>query len=56
MYKVIDTTQTAYTSGRYIGENTRLVYDIIHWANNNKKPGMLMAADFEAAFESIAWS
>lgn len=56
MSKLINPAQTAYTSGRYIGENTRLLYDVIHWTNGNKKPGVVLAADFEAAFESIAWN
>ena len=56
MSKLVNSAQTAYTSGRYIGENTRLVYDLIHWTKNNKKPGMILAADFEAAFESVAWN
>ena len=56
MTKVVHPAQTAYTSGRYIGENTRLLYDIIHWANKNNKTGVVLAADFEAAFESVAWS
>lgn len=55
MSTLINPAQTAYTSGRFIGENTRLVYDIIHWTKHNNKPGTIVAADFEAAFESIAW-
>ena len=31
------------------------MYDIIHWTKHNNKPGIILAADFEAAFESIAW-
>ena len=56
MTKIINPAQTAYTAGRFIGENTRLLYDIIHWTKENKKTGAIMAADFEAAFESVAWS
>ena len=56
MSKIINPAQTAYTSGRYIGENTRLVHDIIHWTKNNNKKGIILAADFEAAFESVAWN
>ena len=56
MTQLINPAQTAYTSGRYIGENTRLVYDVIHWTKKNKKPGMILTADFEAAFESVAWN
>ena len=56
MSKLINPAQTAYTSGRYIGENTRLVYDLIHWTKRNEKPGIVLAADFEAAFESVDWN
>ena len=48
-------SQSAYIKGRYIGENTRLVYDIISHSNQNNKPGLILAADFEAAFETISW-
>lgn len=56
MTKIISPVQTAYTAGRYIGENTRLVYDIIHWANTNRQSGIILAADFESAFESVDWN
>ena len=54
MSKLINPAQTAYTTGRYIGENTRLVYDVMYWCKVNEKPGAILAADFEATFESIA--
>ena len=54
--KLINPAQTAYTSGRYIGENTRLVHDLIHWTRCNEKTGVILAADFEAAFEAVAWN
>ena len=56
MSKLISPVQTAYSAGRYIGENTRLLHDVIYWTRNNKKPGIILAADFEAAFESVAWN
>ena len=56
MGNVINPAQTAYTAGRYIGENTRLAYDLIHWMKLNKKSGMIVAFDFESAFESVAWN
>ena len=55
MSSLINPAQTAYTTGRFIGENTRLLYDIIHWTKNKRLPGMILAADFESAFESVAW-
>ena len=53
---LISPTQSAYIKGRYIGENTRLVYDVIDHLNKEQKTGIILAADFEAAFESIAWN
>ena len=42
--------------GRYIGENLRLLYDVLVFTNVYKKPGLLLAVDFEKAFDSVAWS
>ena len=42
--------------GRYIGENLRLLYDVLVYTNFYKKPGLLLAVDFEKAFDSVAWS
>lgn len=43
-----------FLKGRFIGENTRFVYDII---NETKiRPGMILLIDFEKAFDSISWS
>ena len=53
--KIIDECQTAYIKGRYIGENTRLVFDVIHNLTDGKKDGSVMSADFEAAFASLSW-
>ena len=52
---IISPCQTAYIAGRFIGENTRLLFDTISYANENEIEGMILAADFEAAFESISW-
>ena len=53
--QIISPTQTAYIKGRYIGENTRLAYDIMSYVNQYNKPGLILAADFEAAFETVSW-
>ena len=55
MSHVISPHQTAYIAGRYIGENTRLLFDTIALANEKNIPGMIVTADFEAAFESVSW-
>ena len=53
--RIISPSQVAYIKGRFIGENSRLVYDLISHANKTNQPGLIMAADFEAAFETISW-
>ena len=53
--RIISSSQSAYIKGRYIGENSRLVYDTISHINQTNKSGLIMAADFEAAFETVSW-
>ena len=45
--------QSAFVSGRYIGEPIRLISDILHETESRKIPGLLFAADFQSAFDSI---
>ena len=54
--KIIHNDQKGFMKGRYIGENLRLLYDVLVYTNFYKKPGLLLAVDFEKAFDSIAWS
>ena len=51
--KIIDHDQTGFIKGRYIGENVRLIAEIIQYLENNNKPGLLFFADFQKAFDSI---
>lgn len=51
--KLIDNSQTGFIKGRYIGENIRLLYDVIEYTENNNVPGLLFFADFEKAFDSL---
>ena len=53
---LIPSTQTGFLKGRFIGENTRLIYDIMNFSENHNIPGLLVSIDFEKAFDSIAWS
>ena len=39
LHKLIYTDQTGFITGRYIGENTRLIYDIIQYTEENNIPG-----------------
>ena len=53
--KLISSEQTGFISGRYIGENTRMIYDIMNFTEEENLPGLLLIIDFEKAFDSISW-
>jgi hypothetical protein len=38
-----------------MGENTRLLYDLMHYLEENDMDGLLLV-DFEKAFVSIEWN
>ena len=42
LQKLIHKDQTGFITGRYIGENTRLVYDIMHHTEEHSLPGLLL--------------
>ena len=52
---IISKMQTGFLSGRFIGENARLIYDILHITEEKQIPGLLMLIDFEKAFDSVSW-
>ena len=54
--KIISPDQSGFMSGRFIGDNIRLVYDTLSEAKSSKKRGLLELIDFEKAFDSVAWS
>ena len=41
---------------RYIGENTRLLYDIMKFTEDNNIPGQVMLIDFEKAFDTLSFT
>lgn len=51
---LINNDQTGFIKGRFIGENTRLLYDIMNYTEHNKIPGLLMMIDFEKAFDTLS--
>jgi hypothetical protein len=40
--KLIDFDQAGFFSGRYIGENIRLIYYILQYTEENEIPGLLL--------------
>jgi hypothetical protein len=53
--KLISEDQSGFMADRYIGNNTRLIYDLINYCNTNKLTGLLLCIDFEKAFDSLDW-
>ena len=54
--KLIHTDQSGFIKDRYIGENLRLIYDLLHYTEANNIPAILLLTDFEKAFDSLSWS
>lgn len=53
--QLINKDQTGFLSGRYIGENIRVIYDLIYMTEKENIPGLLLLIDFEKAFDSVSW-
>ena len=54
--KIISYTQTGFVKGRYIGESSRIINDIIERSEEKEVAGILLMLDFEKAFDSLEWS
>ena len=54
--KLVHNYQKGFMAGKYLGENIRMIYDIINYAEKENKPGLLLLVDFEKAFDSISWA
>ena len=52
---IIRDTQKGFMKNRFMGENTRLLYDLMHYLEENDLDGLLLLVDFEKAFDSIEW-
>ena len=51
--EIIDSSQTGFIKGRYIGENIRLLSEILQQAEETNTPGILFFSDFEKAFDTL---
>ena len=51
---IIHEDQKGFMTGRYIGENIRLLYDVLLYTEKENIPGLLLMIDFEKAFGSVA--
>jgi len=54
MDRIISKEQKGFIKGRYIGENIRLLYDIMYQTEKLEIPGLNMLIDFEKAYDSLS--
>ena len=52
---VISSDQVGYIRGRYIGDNIRIMLDILEMTKNEVDPGIMVMVDFEKAFDTVSW-
>ena len=54
--KLIHPDQTGFIKERFIGQNIRLLNDLMEYTDEHKIPGILLFIDFEKAFDTIEWT
>ena len=47
--------QVGYIKGRYIGENVRIIEDMMFYTSKNNIPGFMVLIDYEKAFDMVEW-
>ena len=53
---LINENQKGFLAGRFLGENVRLMYDVLFETKKQNIPGLLLSIDFEKAFDTVSWS
>ena len=48
--------QCGFIQGHYLGEATRLIYDVMIYTENKQIDGLLTLIDFEKAFDLFSWN
>ena len=52
---LIHEDQTGFVKDRFIGENVRLIQDVMGYLDNCNSTGIMVAIDFKKAFDSLEW-
>ena len=53
--KLVHPDQTGFVKGRCIGQNVRLLNDLMEFTESNQLPDILLFIDFEKAFDTLEW-
>ena len=54
LHNIVNPDQSGFLKGRNIGNNIRLILDIIDYTNLNDIPGAILLLDIEKAFDSVS--
>ena len=52
---IINENQKGFIAGRFLGENVRLIYDVLFESKKQNLPGLLLSTVFEKAFDTVSW-
>jgi len=55
LLKIINRNQTGHIKGLFIGENVRLIQDVMFHTKQEEKPGIAIFLDFPIAFDTAEW-
>ena len=53
---IIEKDQTGFVTGRFVGDNTRLTYDLIEYLKSKGMHALFLSLDIEGAFNSVSWT
>ncbi len=53
---IIIENHTGYIKGRFIGQNIRIIEDVVYFTEAENLPGIILTIDFEKEFDSINWN
>ena len=53
---LINEHQTGFMANRFIGDNIRLIHDLISYLHRTKHLDLLLCLDFEKVFDSVDWN
>ena len=52
---IVSSNQVGYVKNRFIGENIRIIDDIVSFTSQQNHSGIITIIDFEKAFDTIEW-
>ena len=52
---IINENQKGFIASKFLGENVRLIYDVLFESKKQNLPGLLLSIDFEKAFDFVSW-